>query len=58
MPVHMLAQIENMETREGCRARFAHSEKMAIAYWTMEAGAALAEYSHPHEQVTNIFSGE
>lgn len=53
--------IEDLPEKEvvaGYRARFIHSEHMTLAYWRVEAGAALPEHTHPHEQVTTVLEGE
>ncbi|MBN2346930.1 MAG: cupin domain-containing protein [Candidatus Aminicenantes bacterium] len=31
---------------------------MTLAYWRIEAGAALPDHAHPHEQVTQVIEGE
>lgn len=31
---------------------------MTVAFWRVEAGAALPEHAHPHEQVTTVLEGE
>ena len=41
----------------GFRARFAHTDRMTYAYWTITAGALLPEHAHPHEQVSNMIRG-
>jgi quercetin dioxygenase-like cupin family protein len=54
-------RLENIEEREmvpGYRARFVHSDNMTFAYWNIDAGAALPEHSHPHEQVYTLLEGE
>lgn len=53
-----LDEIEAREVVPGYTARFVHSERMTLAYWTIEAGAALPEHSHPHEQITNLIAGQ
>ncbi len=30
---------------------------MTFMYWTVEAGAAIAEHSHKHEQVAHVLKG-
>lgn len=52
---------EGLEPRElipGYRGRFVHSEKMTAAFWTVEAGAAAPEHTHPHEQFAIVLQGE
>ncbi len=53
-----LNDITEREIVPGYRARFVHAEKMTLAYWEVEAGAALPEHSHPHEQIANVLEGE
>lgn len=53
-----LSTIESKEIIEGFSARFVHTENMTLAYWTIKAGSALPEHSHPHEQVSNLMKGE
>ena len=53
-----LAELEERAPVDGYRARFVHSDNMTLAYWTIDAGAALPEHSHPHEQVCNVIEGE
>jgi len=53
-----LADIQEREIVPGYRARFIHTEGMTLAYWHAEAGAALPEHSHPHEQIANVLEGE
>jgi quercetin dioxygenase-like cupin family protein len=42
----------------GFEVRFVHSEHMTFAHWEIEAGAALPEHAHPHEQVAVVMEGE
>lgn len=42
----------------GYRARFLHGEQMTVAYWDVDAGAALPEHAHVHEQIAHVLSGE
>ncbi|MFN2281710.1 MAG: cupin domain-containing protein [Anaerolineales bacterium] len=53
-----LDEIAEREIVPGYRAKFIHAEGMTIAYWEVEAGAALPEHSHPHEQIANVLEGE
>lgn len=52
-----LADIEEHELVPGFRARFVHTERMTCAYWDIDAGAALPEHAHPHEQVMTLIEG-
>ena len=42
----------------GYEARFIHTERMTLAYVSVEAGAELPEHNHHNEQVVNVLSGE
>ena len=53
-----LEGIEEKELIPGYNVRFVHSEQMTFAYWNIEAGAALPEHNHHHEQVANVLEGE
>lgn len=53
-----LDQITEREIVPGYRARFIHTEGMTLAYWEVEAGAALPEHSHPHDQIANVLEGQ
>jgi quercetin dioxygenase-like cupin family protein len=52
-----LSQIEPFDIVPGYHARFVHSATMTLAYVEIEAGAALPEHSHFHEQVVNMLEG-
>ena len=54
-------RIEDLEPREllaGTTVRFVHGDRMTVAHWDFEPEIMLPEHSHPHEQVTNVISGE
>jgi len=53
-----LNQIPEKELVPGYHARFVHTDNMTMAYWRVEAGAALPAHSHPHEQITSVVSGQ
>lgn len=57
MPFIELGDIPEKELLPGLRVRFVHSEKMTLAYWSIDEGAMLPEHSHPHEQVANVIEG-
>jgi quercetin dioxygenase-like cupin family protein len=52
-----LEEIEEKEPVPGFHVRFVHSGSMTLAYWKVDAGAALPEHSHPHEQVYTLLEG-
>jgi quercetin dioxygenase-like cupin family protein len=54
-------RVDDLKPRElipGTSVRFVHGDRMTVAYWHFEPGISLPEHSHPHEQITNIVSGE
>jgi len=51
-------KIEPRTVIPGFRAKFVHSANMTFALWDIDAGAALPEHSHPHEQVVHQLEGE
>jgi len=53
-----IADIPEREMVRGFRARFVHADAMTVAYWTIDAGAALPEHRHVHEQIVNVLEGE
>jgi quercetin dioxygenase-like cupin family protein len=58
MAFFRLEDIQEREMVPGFRARFVHTEKMTVAFWNIDAGAALPEHSHANEQVFTILEGE
>ena len=58
MPYHRLADIDEVEPVPGYRLRTVHTDHMTVAYWDVDAGAAMPEHSHPHEQVATLLEGE
>lgn len=58
MSLYQLSDLQQKEIITGYRARFIHGLNMTLAYWEIDAGATLPEHSHPHEQASNILSGE
>jgi len=58
MPFVSLEELETREPMPGWQVHFVHSETMTFAHWTIEAGTALPEHRHPHEQVATILEGE
>ena len=53
-----LKDFEEKEPVPGYKVRFIHTDNMTFAYWNIDAGAALPEHSHPHEQVANVIEGK
>ncbi|MCK5146721.1 cupin domain-containing protein [bacterium] len=57
MPFIKLDQIPEVEPAKGYHATFVHSKNMTIAYWRVDAGSALPDHSHPHEQMCTVIDG-
>jgi quercetin dioxygenase-like cupin family protein len=57
MPFINLDQQEEKELVPGYHVKFIHTNNMTFAYWRIEAGAALPDHSHHHEQVVNLIEG-
>jgi quercetin dioxygenase-like cupin family protein len=53
-----LSDVKRREPVPGYGVRFIHSDAMTVAYWEIEAGAAMPVHSHPHEQIMNLIEGE
>jgi quercetin dioxygenase-like cupin family protein len=53
-----LADITAREIVAGYHGKFVHTEGVTVAYWDIDAGAALAEHAHPHEQITSVIAGQ
>jgi quercetin dioxygenase-like cupin family protein len=58
MPFIELSTIEEREVVPGFYGKFATSENMTASFWRIEAGAALPEHTHPHEQISVVVSGQ
>ncbi len=58
MPFVELSAIDEKEVVPGFYGKFAHSENMTASFWRIEAGAALPEHAHPHEQISVVVSGQ
>lgn len=52
-----LDDLPEQEPVAGYHVRFVHSERMTLAYWTIEEGAAIPEHHHPHEQIATVLEG-
>ena len=53
-----IAQIEPKEIIKGYRGRFINTEKMTMAFWEVEEGAAIQIHNHIHEQTCQVLSGK
>ena len=58
MEYFTLSDLPEREPVPGFRGRFVHTDALTLAYWDIEANAALPEHSHPHQQVVNVLEGE
>ena len=58
MPAYDLLDIPEIEIVPGFFAKFVHTEHVTVTHWRIEQDAALPEHSHPHEQTTNMVTGE
>jgi quercetin dioxygenase-like cupin family protein len=56
--LHSLSALPVREVFPGFHGRFVHTPTASLVYWTIDAGAALPEHAHPHEQVVNMLDGE
>ncbi|MDX1911113.1 MAG: cupin domain-containing protein [Saprospiraceae bacterium] len=54
---YTLSAIEPFEISRGFNARFIHTDSMTLAFVEVEAGAAIPEHAHIHEQVTTLLEG-
>ncbi|MBD0369089.1 MAG: cupin domain-containing protein, partial [Flavisolibacter sp.] len=54
MPFIELAHLPSKEIVKGYYARIIHTGTLTLVYWTVEAGAAIPEHAHPHEQVAHV----
>ena len=52
-----LEEVEERQPVPGFRAKFVHSDKMTVAYWTVDEGAEMPTHSHEHEQIVNLLEG-
>ncbi len=53
--------VSTMPEREpvpGYHGRFVHTDSMTLAFWRVDAGAAIPEHAHPQEQVASVLEGE
>lgn len=46
------------EVFKGFHGQFVHTGSMTIAYWKVDAGSAVPEHHHVHEQVVQMISGD
>ncbi len=53
-----LQEIVEREVVPGFNGKFIHTINVTVVHWSITAGSVLSEHNHPHEQITNIISGE
>jgi quercetin dioxygenase-like cupin family protein len=53
-----LETLAEKEIFPGFHGRLIHTDKVSIGHFRIDKGSILPEHSHPHEQVTNVLSGE
>jgi quercetin dioxygenase-like cupin family protein len=58
MPFIDSSDLPALKLAEGVTARVIHTGHNSLTTVTFVAGAAVAEHSHPHEQVTTVFEGK
>lgn len=57
MKAFQLDEVTEREPIPGFHGRFVHGDKMTLAFWRIEAGAAAPTHQHPHEQVFHLMEG-
>ena len=48
-----LADIAAREIIKGYHGKFVHTDNVTVAYWDIDAGAAIPDHAHPHEQIVS-----
>jgi quercetin dioxygenase-like cupin family protein len=57
MPFIDIESLNEKEVFPGYHGRGIHTGKCTYMYWKVDAGAAVPEHSHVHEQVANVLKG-
>ena len=57
MPFVTVDTLPSKEIINGYTARTIHTGTLSLVYWTVEAGAAMPEHDHLHEQIANVLKG-
>lgn len=55
---HQFSDIVPVEIMPGFSGRFIHTEHLTLALWKIRKGSILPLHQHPHEQVSQLISGE
>ncbi|MFK7766527.1 MAG: cupin domain-containing protein [Mariniblastus sp.] len=50
--------VDAKEILPGFHGKFIHSDRMTLAYWSIDEFASLPEHAHPHEQIVNLLEGK
>ena len=58
MPFLKRSDMKERALVPGFRARFAHGEQITVGQVRIEAGAALPQHAHPHEQISTLVKGQ
>lgn len=58
MPFIEFNNLKQVEIIPGYKARFIHTGNYTLSYWNIEAGAAIPEHQHIHQQVSMIIKGK
>ena len=53
-----IASLNEKEVFPGYKGRAVHTGNVTHIYWKVEAGSAVPEHSHPHEQVAHVLNGK
>jgi quercetin dioxygenase-like cupin family protein len=51
------AHLPEREVFPGFRGRMMHTDRVTLAWWTIDAGSELPQHSHPHEQTVIMLEG-
>ncbi|HYJ63858.1 MAG TPA: cupin domain-containing protein [Parafilimonas sp.] len=57
MPFIDIESLNEKEVFPGYKGRAIHTGTATYIYWKVDAGAAVPEHSHKHEQVANVLQG-
>lgn len=58
MPYFDMDAVSEKELVAGARMKTIYGEKIMMAFFELDAGAAVPEHSHPHEQMGYVIAGE